>query len=206
MEKVKKLAELNESLTTGENSRSSNGESLDYSELVRAVQEGDEVTANRMCAEALPILKKYLISNLNASPEDAEDAVQKMFEYVIPKIIRGEIKNPGGILSYMLTGSRHAYLKSLRDVELEVFDELISEPVSEPDQVENLLRKEQRQILKGCIEKLNGHYRTMCDFLLENPTANSEELAEEFGITVNNAWIRKHRLLKQLSDCANKKK
>jgi DNA-directed RNA polymerase specialized sigma24 family protein len=201
---VKTLAGKNKIVTNQGFKGENENKTLDYSDLVRAVREGDEATANRMCSEALPILKKYLISNLNATPEDAEDAVQKMFEYVISKIIQGEIKNPGGILSYMLTGSRHAYLKSLRNIELEVFDELISEPFSGPDQFEKLLREEQKNILKGCIEKLDGHYRSMCEFILENPSANSVELAEKFNISVNNAWIRKHRLIKQLSECAKK--
>ena len=201
---MKTLAEKNKTDTKEDLKGVNDNKPLDYSDLVRAVREGDRATANRMCSAALPILKKYLISNLNATPEDAEDAVQKMFEYVICKIIQGDIKNPGGILSYMLTGSRHAYLKSLRNTELEVFDELISEPFSGPDQIENLLKEEQKHILKGCIEKLDGHYRSMCEFILENPSANSLELAEKFDISVNNAWIRKHRLIKQLSECAKK--
>jgi DNA-directed RNA polymerase specialized sigma24 family protein len=175
---------------------------MDYSELVRAVQNGDEATASRMCSEALPILKKYLISNLNASPEDAEDAVQRMFEYVILKIKQGDIRNPGGILSYMLTGSRHAYLKGVRDIELEEFDEMVSEPVSNPDQLKNLLNRERMEILRHCMQLLKGHYRTMCEFIFKNPSADSEDLAEHFDISVNNAWIRKHRVIKQLSDCA----
>lgn len=175
---------------------------MDYSELVRAVQEGDEVTANRMCAEALPILKKYLIANLNASPEDAEDAVQKMFEYVLQKIRQDEIKNPGGILSYMLTGTRHSYLKGIRDFETVEFDEMVSEPVSNPDQIWNLIQEERMEILKRCMKFLKGHYKTMCDFIFQNPSADSEDIAEHFDISLNNAWIRKHRVLKKLSDCA----
>lgn len=199
---MKSLAENHTNLIFPGRSYKPDKMDMDYSELVRAVQEGDEATANRMCSEALPILKKYLIANLNASPEDAEDAVQKMFEYVIQKIRRGEITNPGGILSYMLTGSRHAYLKSMRDTELEEFDELVSEPVSAPDQLNNLIDQERIDILKRCMEKLDGPYRSMCEFILSNPSADSEDLAEHFDITINNAWIRKHRAIKRLSECA----
>jgi RNA polymerase sigma factor (sigma-70 family) len=175
---------------------------MDYSELVYAVQSGDDEKTNRMCSEALPILKRYLIANLNASPEDAEDAVQKMFEYVIPKIRRNEIKNPGGLLSYMLTGCRHALIKNLRDFDIDELDEMNEEPVVNASQVWNLISEERMAILKKCIETLKGHYRTMVDFIFEHPEADSEDLAEHFEISVNNAWIRKHRVIKQLSDCA----
>jgi len=175
---------------------------MDYSELVRAIQKGDDVTADRMCAEAIPILKKYLIANLNATPEDAEDAVQKMFLYLIPKIRRDGFNNPGGLLAYMLTGVRHAYYKNIRDFDVEELDLLVEEPSVNAPQIWNLINEERTEILKICIEYLKGHHRTLVEFIFEHPGADSEEIAEHFDISVNNAWIRKHRVIKQLSDCA----
>jgi DNA-directed RNA polymerase specialized sigma24 family protein len=177
---------------------------MDYSALVKAVQNGDEVTANRLCAEALPILKRYLIATLNASPEDAEDAVQRMFEYVIPKIRRSEIHNPGGLLSYMLTGAKHAFLKEIRDFDPGNLDELDEEPVVEASQIWNLINEERLSILEMCRELLKGNYRLMVDFIFEHPAATTDDIAEHFNISENNAWIRKHRVIKQLSDCAEK--
>lgn len=174
---------------------------MDYSELVYAVKKGDMQTANRMCADAIPILKKYLISNVNATPEDAEDAVQKMFEYVIPKIQNDEIKSPSGLLSYMLSGARHSYYKIVRDFDLDKYAEMEEELSSEADQVWNLVSKEQEAILSKCIEKLTGHYQDMISFLFEHPDADSYDIAEFFEISLNNAWIRKHRVIKQLQDC-----
>lgn len=175
---------------------------MDYSGLVTAVQNNDEAATNRYCSEALPILKRYLIANLGASPEDAEDAVQKMFEYVIPKIRRDEIKNPGGLLSYMLTGCRHALLKNIRDFDINAYDEMTDDPVVEATQIWNLIDEEQLSILKKCIEQLKGYYRSMVDFIFDHPDADSEDIAEHFEISINNAWIRKHRVIKQLSECA----
>lgn len=177
---------------------------MDYSALVKAVQDGDDITANRLFAQALPILKRYLIATFNASPEDAEDAVQRMFEYVIPKIRRNEINNPGGLLSYMLTGVKHAYLKDVRDFDIGDLDELDEEPEVEASQVWNLINEERLSILKYCIETLKGHYRTMIDFIFDHPSATTGDIAEHFDISENNAWTRKHRVIKQLSDCAEK--
>ncbi len=177
---------------------------MDYSALVKAVQEGDNVTANRLCSEAFPILRRYLIATLNATPEDAEDAVQRMFEYVIPKIRRSEFANPGGLLSYMLTASKHAYLKDVRDFDVGDLDELNEEPEVEASQVWNLINQERLTILEICIETLKGHYRTMVDFIFDHPSATTLDIAEHFDISENNAWIRKHRVIRQLSDCAEK--
>lgn len=174
---------------------------MDYSELVYAVKRDDMQTANRMCGEAIPILKKYLISKVNASPEDAEDAVQKMFEYVIPKIRNDEITSPSGLLSYMLSGARHSYYKIVRDFDLDKYAEMEENLVSEADQVWNLVNEDQENILSKCIEKLRGPYREMINFLFDYPDADSDEIAEHFDISLNNAWIRKHRVIQQLNDC-----
>lgn len=177
---------------------------MDYTELVLAVKNGDEKTINKKCAEAIPILKKYLVAKLDASNEDAEDAVQKMFEYVIPKIRKGEIHNPKALLSYMLTGVRHSYLKLLKNLNSDITDELEEVPVVQADQVWNLISEEQEEILLKCLEKLKTHYRKLMIFIFDHPNAESEDIAERFGISLNNAWIRKHRAVQQLGDCVKK--
>lgn len=174
---------------------------MDYSELVYAIKKSDMQTANRLCAEAIPILKKYLISKVNATPEDAEDAVQKMFEYVIPKIQKDEIKSPSGLLAYMLSGARHSYYKIVRDFDLDKYAEIEEELVSEADQVWKLVNEDQKKVLKKCIESLKGHYREFVVFLFEYPEADSSEIAEYFDISLSNAWIRKHRVIQQLQEC-----
>lgn len=174
---------------------------MDYSELVYAVKKDDMQTANKLCAQAIPILKKYLISKVNATPEDAEDAVQKMFEYVIPKIQNDEIKSPSGLLSYMLSGARHSYYKIVRDFDLDKYNEIEEQLVSEADQVWNLIDRDRKKILLKCIEQLKGHYQKLITFLFDYPDADSNEIAEYFDISVNNAWTRKHRVIQQLSEC-----
>lgn len=174
---------------------------MDYSELVYAVKKNDMQTANKLCAQAIPILKKYLISKVNATPEDAEDAVQKMFEYVIPKIQKDEIKSPSGLLSYMLSGARHSYYKIVRDFDLDKYNEIEEQLVSEADQVWNLIDRDRKKILLKCIEQLKGHYQKLITFLFDYPDADSNEIAEYFDISVNNAWTRKHRVIQQLNEC-----
>lgn len=178
---------------------------MDYSELVEAINDEDVKTANRLCADLLPILKRYLIATVGAKPEDAEDAVQRMFEYVIPKIQNNEIKSPSGLLAYMLTASRHSYYKIRREHDPHKFELIDESVVAEPEQPWSLLDEDQETILKQCIKELKGHYKKLIQFLFSYPNANSEDIAEFFNISVSNAWIRKHRMIQKLNECVRKK-
>jgi len=173
---------------------------MDYSALVTAIKNGDEATANRLCEEATPILRRYLIARMGASKEDAEDCVQFMFEYVIEKIRKNEFSNPKGLLSYMLTSCRHNYLKLKNITPNDSLNEL-NDPVVESDQLRNLLNEDKLKILSYCIDQLNSEYRQLAKYLLKSPNAETEDVARDFNITINNAWIRKHRLIKRLRDC-----
>jgi len=178
---------------------------MDYSELVEAINDEDMRTANRLCGDILPILKKYLIATVGAKPEDAEDAVQRMFEYVIPKIQNNEIKSPSGLLAYMLTASRHSYYKIKKEYNSNKFDLIDENLVAEPEQPWGLLDKEQETILNQCIKELKTHYKKLIRFLFDHPNAVSEDIAEYFDISVSNAWIRKHRMIQKLNECVRKK-
>lgn len=176
---------------------------MDYSELVSAIQNGNQRKANKMCAEAAPILKKYLISKVGAEPDDADEALQNMFEYVINKIRDEEIDNPAGLLAYMLKSSKHSYYNMLRGRRRDFTEEIQEEPVSPAEQVLRLVDKEKQKILRICIEKLKKGYREFITHWFSFPDAETEDIAEHFDISVNNAWTRKHRIVKKLTDCVN---
>lgn len=176
---------------------------MDYSELVTAIQNGDNRTADRLCAEAAPILRKYLVSKIGADPFDADDAVQKMFEYIIEKIQADEIENPKGLLAYMLATCRHSYYNIIR-TRARAGEVVSEEPISLADQLLRLVDKEKQEILRKCIEQLRKNYRNFIEYWFTYPDSETEDIAEHFGISVSNAWIRKHRIVKKLSDCAKK--
>ncbi len=178
---------------------------LDYSELIEAIHDNDMKTANELCGKIIPILKKYLIATVGATPENAEDAVQRMFEYVIPKIQKNEINSPSGILAYMLTGARHSYYKAIKEYDTDNFDLIDDQVVSEPDQTWRLIDEDKESILLWCLKQLKSHYRTLVQFMFDHPSADAEDIAEYFDISVNNVWIRKHRAIQQLNECVRDK-
>ncbi len=175
---------------------------MDYSELVSSIQNGDDKTANRLCSEATPILKKYLISNVGASPEDADDAIQKMFEYIIKKIKQDDIENPSGLLAYMLKTSRHRYYKLLKKRNKQLAEDLENEPGRNASQLWEIVDKEKQEILKRCLSELKKSYLEFITYLFKFPDAETDDIAEYFGISPSNAWTRKHRIIKKLNKCA----
>lgn len=174
---------------------------MDYSGLVTAIREGDERATGKLCDEATPILKRYLLKKCNATPFDADDAIQKMYEYIIVKIRDDEIENPQGLLAYMLKTCRHNYIKMIRESSFEYIDNLSEEPSNTADQLWKLINEEKQEILKFCMRKLRKNYWVFMNYMFSYPGATSEDIAEKFNITRNNAWIRKHRVINKLTDC-----
>jgi len=179
---------------------------MDYSPLVKAIQEGDQKAANKLISEATPILIRMLRFRMGASREDAEDAVQLMFLNVIRAIRLDKINNPSGLLSYMIRASRNNYLKSLNGYHAAFKSQLVQEPVQEPTQLTSLIELEKRQEYESCIESLKPKHRDFIRYWLTHPDSTAADVAEIFGITESNAWTRKHRILKKVKECVQKKR
>tara|TARA_B100001093_G_C26010272_1_gene669422 strand:+ start:281 stop:478 length:198 start_codon:yes stop_codon:yes gene_type:complete len=60
-------------------------------------------------------------------------------------------------------------------------------------------------ILTDCIQQLNPSSREYILYWLKNPNHNAQDVANHFGINVNAAWTQKHRILKVLQVCCQKK-
>lgn len=178
---------------------------MDYSPLVNAVREGDQETANRLISEATPILVRMLMARMNADRHDAEDAVQSMFVYIIEAIRNGNIHNPSGLLSYMIKTCRHNYLKSRQEYTVDYEEGMTGEPATEAVQLERLIESERLDIYRECVDGLKQDYRDYFDYWTDHPDSPAEEVAEAFGISVNNAWTRKHRIIKWLQKCVRQK-
>lgn len=174
---------------------------MDYSGLVTAVKNGDQLTASRLCSDATPILKRYLRKKCGADPSDADDAIQRMFEYIITKILADEIENPQGLLSYMLKTCRHNYIKIAREKNRPDIENLVNQPFDEPVQIWDLVNEEKQEILKYCTEKLRDGYKEFINYFFSFPNASAKDVADHFDISISNAWTRKHRVINKLNDC-----
>lgn len=178
---------------------------MDYAPLVKAIQEDDREAANRLISDATPILIRMLKVRMNATQEDAEDAVQMMFLYVIQAIKQGRIENPSGLLSYMIMTCRHSYLKKKEGFSPELMDDHVSEPSQPARQLSAIIEEEKKEIYYECINALKEDYKKFYKYWVRHPDSSAKEIASHFGISVNNAWTRKHRIMKSLQKCVESK-
>lgn len=175
---------------------------MDYSRFIEAVKNGNQAEATRLCEKIIPVLQKYLIFVLNATAEDADDAVQMMFEYVIGRIQNGkEFKNPDSLMSYMLIAVRHNYVTIKRNSSAVEMTEFVKEPVAPPNQLDRILSEERMRKLESCVNGLSPKLRDFIQFWFDHPDAPAISIAERFGVSESAVWTKKHRILKKIHNC-----
>jgi RNA polymerase sigma factor (sigma-70 family) len=180
---------------------------MNYAHLIAAIREDDKGKTDELLSSLFPVLVNYLRVTMNAGEKDAEDCAQEALITVVENIRRNGIKNPESIFNYIITVSRHAYLRLRRgDIPGNYVDFSEAYHVAEPaEQLDNLLDDERERFLEECIETLSKENRRMIEMWFQNPGRPSEEVARHFKISVNNVWIRKYRIIKILNKCIGKK-
>lgn len=177
---------------------------MDYSKFVHAIKSRNHREIEKFSKHLFPILCNSLMGRMGASREDAEDAVQNMFAYLLPRIEENRITTPDGLLDYMQIASKHSYLNMIRTRRKDNLTYLEEDPSIPPNQIWNLIDEEQENRLQACINQMKGHFKSLIQFMLEYPDATPNDIADYFKITIANVWIRKHRVIKQLQDCMEK--
>lgn len=180
---------------------------VDYSELVDALKRNHKKVSEEQLKELQPRLCTYLQVTMDASPEDAEDAVQEAFAGVYPKLMKGELKVKKYFFKYILQACRNEYLTLVRyqNRQQGTLDDVPDYLVSPPEQIEKLLDVEKQQLLKQCIESLKKKYRDFAWYYCDQHKWNPEEAAHHFGVSNNLIRVRKMRTMRMLSDCIKNK-
>lgn len=176
-----------------------------YSELVTAIKEKDSARVDRLLREIHPRLVRFLRIHMGAVPADAEDCVQEAIYFALAAVREDRLRDPGRIFSYLLTTCRNNYLKLLEQRKETNYDEVPETSYHRPRQLQNLLDEEQMRILEQCMGELKEEYREFMEYWFERPGSHAGRVADHFGLSVNNVWTRKHRIIKQLNDCYKKK-
>ena len=180
---------------------------VDYTELVEALKGQHERISRRQLKELLPRLCTYLRITMNATPEDAEDAVQEAFVGVYEKLMEGELKVKKYFFKYLLQACRNEYLVLMRYENRQTgsLDHVQQYLVSPSDQIKKLLDKERQQLLKKCIGALKQKYRDFAWYYCDQHKWNPEAASQHFGISNNNIRLRKHRTMRKLGECIKRK-
>lgn len=178
---------------------------MNFSNLVTAVQEDNSQEVNKLIEALRPRLMAFLRTHMNATHADAEDCAQDSLLTSIEVIKEGRLKNPDRVVSYILSTCRNTYLKMQKKRREQSIDEIPDNHQHAPRQLQSLLDEEQEKLLEWCMNQLKEEYQKFMQYWFDHPDSHAKKVAEYFGISVNNVWTRKHRLIKKLNECYRKK-
>jgi DNA-directed RNA polymerase specialized sigma24 family protein len=177
---------------------------MDYSKFVAAVLENDGESLKEYYSVITKVLVKFLLVRLDANIEDAKDSAQNAIMFGVEKIKNNELKHPDYIINYLFTTAKHDYLKHQSKQKESNYDEVPEDYSEEGDQLKNLLEEEKQRMLKLCFSKLSPKNLAYISYWYENPGSDAALVADHFGISVNNAWTKKHRIVQILKECIEK--
>ncbi|CAN5364898.1 hypothetical protein BH23BAC3_BH23BAC3_35750 [soil metagenome] len=179
---------------------------VDYSDLVDALRDGDEVTANQLLKEVMPRLEDYLKVVMNASPGEARECAHQAFLDVFERIRQDKIKESKYIFSYLITTSRHTFLHYRKAQHRFTSDPDDSLHQVEPaDQITSLIDEERMRMLKECLDELDPDDRDLMNYMLANPDATTKQISKKFGLSGANVRTKKSRLTHSLHHCFKRK-
>ncbi|SMO74227.1 RNA polymerase sigma factor [Gracilimonas mengyeensis] len=179
---------------------------VDYSELVEALQKGDDEKASELLSEVIPRLEDYLRVSLKADRNAAKECVQQAFLDVFEQIRKNNIKNSQYIYSYLIKSCKHEFYRYKKRQHRFDYDDSAFTDIYDPEeQYENLLDKERQRILEECLDELRDESREFIEYFIDKPYASTQEAVEKFDISNANVRTRKHRILSRLHHCYKRK-
>lgn len=178
---------------------------MEFSELVEAIDKNNKSKVNRLLKSLTPRLVRFLQIHMNAEKQDAEDCAQQTLLKALESIREGSIRNPELILSFLLTSCRNNYLNLINKNKEQLNDDFSRGFGQKPRQLHALLNDERQKLLEWCLERLSDDYRIFIDYWFRYPDSDASDVATHFEISLNNAWTRKHRIIKKLNECYEEK-
>lgn len=178
---------------------------MELSGLVEAIEQGDKAEANRFIEELTPRLNAFLRLHLNAEPHEAQDCVQDALLHAIEFIKEGKLKYTQSLFSFLLSSCRNNYYNIKTKNQKTIATEVPEDKPMGPKQLNELLSEERQRHLEQCLEQLSDTYRRFFEYWYRHPDSNAKAAATRFDMTESNVWTRKHRMIKKLSKCYQKK-
>lgn len=179
---------------------------VDYSELVDALQDGDESKAGELLEEVIPRLEDYLQVVMGADIRTARECVQQAFLDVFEQIRKDNIREDKYIFSYLIKACRHEYLRYKKHQHRFLYeDDSNSDNIQPAMQIKNLLDKEREKILRQCLDELDEKSRNLITHFMKEPDTTTKEASKLFKISEANVRTRKSRITSQLHECYKRK-
>lgn len=179
---------------------------VDYSELVEALQNGDNAKATELVTEVVSRLEDYLIVLMGADRNDAGECVQQAFVDVFDQVRKGKIKNPKYFYRYLIKACRNEYIMYIEKQHRFKYEEDVLAARFVPEQqFQRLLDKDRQKILKKCLKELQQKSRVFIEYFIDKPDTTAQEASEKFDLSSSSVRTRKHRILGKLHHCFKRK-
>lgn len=178
----------------------------DFTELVDALQQGDESKANELLKEVMPRLVDYLRIVMGADCVEAKECAQQAFVDVFDQVKKNKIKEKKHIYSYMITVTRNEFLTFKKKQHRFVSDpEEAFHQVEPARQIESLVEEERMKILRECLKELTEDNRKLMNYFISHPDEALKKVSKKFGLTNANLRTKKSRLTNRLHHCFKRK-
>lgn len=178
---------------------------MDYEKFAEALNSGDSKEVEALYSEAFEILCRYLSINFNADHQDAQECAQHALVMTMERLQKGAIRNKKSLFSYLLKSAKNHYVRMKQEQEKNSLHDNIERYIPIQEQADLMVTEERKKALQSCLAALDEPSREFILYWLENPDAKSGEVAQNFNITVNNVWTKRHRIIKKLNKCVRKK-
>lgn len=168
---------------------------VDYSELVDLLNNGFERKAGKLLQEVRPRLVEYLRVTMAADLDSAQECVQQAIVGVYERIIKGKIKEPQSLFSYLMRAARNEYINYSKLNQRYKFSDYDFEEQAEPaSQLDSLIEEDRMAILKECLEELDSESNEFITFFIDNPDVTTRDASIYFGMSQANVRTKKSRL------------
>ncbi len=175
---------------------------MKYAEFLTAVQDADEEKINEFYPKVFGVLVHFVQVRMGAELHDAEDAAQTSIMNVMDSIKDGKVTEGKKVIPYLMTSAKNHYLRILqKEDKFEYQDTLDASPEDRNSAFDSLVNKEQQEVLKQCLQSLKEDFRTFISHWFQFPGIDAETVASHFDMSVQNVWVKKHRVIKLLREC-----
>ena len=178
---------------------------MDYDKLFKAIKRGSSKDLDSLYKEVFQILCSYLRTTMGANLPDAEECAQHALVSTLDRIWKNAIQEPENIYFYLLKSAKNRYYRMRQDHARSNYQHDMEPYVPVEEQIDSLVSQEEQDALEQCLDRLDQSSREFINYWIDYPGANATDVAKLFGISVNNVWIKKHRIIKKLTNCIQKK-
>lgn len=174
--------------------------------LYRVINTDNQCIATKKWNEIERVMVGYLKVRYKAQESDAKDAAQQTILALYNTVKDNDYALNEKSDSYLLTVLRNEFFRIKKDSRSILMEPLqdYADSASE-DNIDVLIDEDEQDVLRECIGTLSEKNKRYIDYLMLLPEADSESFANEFNISVSNAWTIKHRLIQILNKCVTMK-